>query len=425
MSAQTTEQARVFLDSDDPRIYEVLTHAAGPQGKLPLDDDMLRNWSSGDLFGWSQNAGMGWDPRAMTGPQFLLLSTQGGMRADDGTPIALGYHTGHWEIGLLVREAARVLKDAGAVPFAAYCSDPCDGRTQGTVGMFDSLPYRNDAAIVFRRLIRSLPTRRGVLGVATCDKGLPAMMLALAGMRELPCILVPGGVSLPPSAGEDAGKIQTIGARYVHGEITLDAAAELSCHACASPGGGCQFLGTAATSQVVAEALGLSLPHSALAPSGQPIWIDMARRSALALLNLHERKMTLADILCDASIRNAMVVHAAFGGSTNLLLHIPAIAHAAHLRCPTIDDWHDVNTRVPRFVDALPNGPVGHPTVRVFLAGGVPEVMLHLRALGLLDLDVLTASGLRLGEVLDWWQQSPRRTALRDVLRRRDGVEAD
>jgi putative YjhG/YagF family dehydratase len=425
MSEHTTAQARDFLESDDPRMYDVLTHAAGPQGKLPLDDDMLRNWACGDLFGLSQNAGMGWDPAAMTGPQFLLLSTQGGIRADDGTPIALGYHTGHWEIGLLVREAARVLKEAGAVPFAAYCSDPCDGRTQGTVGMFDSLPYRNDAAIVFRRLIRSLPTRRGVLGVATCDKGLPAMMLALAGMRELPCILVPGGVSLPPSAGEDAGKIQSIGARYVHGDIALDEAAELSCHACASPGGGCQFLGTAATSQVVGEALGLSLPHSALAPSGQPIWLDMARSSARALLHLHERKINLADILCDASIRNAMVVHAAFGGSTNLLLHIPAIAHAAHLRSPTIDDWHDVNTRVPRFVDALPNGPVGHPTVRVFLAGGVPEVMLHLRALGLLDLDVLTASGLRLGEVLDWWQQSSRRRALREVLLRRDGVEAD
>jgi xylonate dehydratase len=425
MSARTTDQARGVLESDDPRIYDVATHAAGPPGTLPLDDEMLRNWASGDLFGLSQNAGMGWDPRHMTGPQFLLLSTQGGMRADDGTPIALGYHTGHWEVGLLVREAARVLKESGAVPFAAYCSDPCDGRTQGTVGMFDSLPYRNDAAILFRRLIRSLPTRRGVLGVATCDKGLPAMMMALAGSRQLPCILVPGGVSLPPTTGEDAGKIQSIGARYVHDQLSLEEAAELGCHACASPGGGCQFLGTAATSQVVGEALGLSLPHSALAPSGQRVWLDMARRSARALLDLHERQIKLSDILTDASIRNAMVVHAAFGGSTNLLLHVPAIAHAAGLRRPTIDDWHDVNTRVPRFVDALPNGPVGHPTVRVFLAGGVPEVMLHLRKLGLLDLDVLTASGCRLGDVLDWWERSPRRTALRKVLHERDGVDPD
>lgn len=423
-TVRTIDEARAVLDSDS-RVFDVITTAAGPQGSLPLDDDMLRNWPSGDLFGLSQNAGMGWDPAAMTGPQFLLLSTQGGIRADDGTPVALGYHTGHWEVGLLVAEAARVLKAAGAVPFAAYCSDPCDGRTQGTVGMFDSLPYRNDAAIIFRRLIRSLPRRRGVLGVATCDKGLPAMMLALAGTRDLPCILVPGGVTLPPSAGEDAGKVQSIGARYAHGEITLEDAAAAGCSACASPGGGCQFLGTAATAQVVGEALGLSLPHTALAPSGQPIWLDMARRSATALLDLNQRQVKTSDILTDSAVRNAMVVHAAFGGSTNLLLHIPAIAHQAGLRRPTVEDWEEVNAKVPRFVDALPNGPVGHPTVQVFLAGGVPEVMLHLRDLGLLDLDVLTVSGCRLGDVLDWWQKSERRTALRDVLKQRDGIDAD
>jgi putative YjhG/YagF family dehydratase len=425
MSAALDPNVLKILESDDARLFDVSTHAPGPTGSLPLSDEMLRTWPSGDLFGLSQSAGMGWDPRALAGPQFLLLSTQGGIRADDGTPIALGYHTGHWEVGLLVQEAARVLKQAGAVPFAAYCSDPCDGRTQGTVGMFDSLPYRNDAAIIFRRLIRSLPTRRGVLGVATCDKGLPAMMLALAGSGDLPCVLVPGGVSLPPSVGEDAGKIQSIGVRYAHGELSLEDAAALGCSACASPGGGCQFLGTAATAQVVGEAMGLSLPHSALAPSGQPIWLDTARRSALALMALHERQIKVADILSDAAIRNAMLVHAACGGSTNLLLHIPAIAHAAGLRRPTVEDWHEINALVPRFVDALPNGPVGHTTVRVFLAGGVPEVMLHLRNLGLLDLDCLTVSGCKLGDVLAWWEKSARRTQLRETLRKRDGVDPD
>src|SRR5213078_4373822 len=141
----------------------------------------------------------------------------GGLRGEDGTPVALGYHTGHWEIGLLVRAAAETLRAAGAIPFAAYCSDPCDGRTQGTTGMFDSLPYRNDAAVVLRRLIRSLPRREGVIGVATCDKGLPAMLMALAGAPELPVILVPGGVTLPPERGEDAGTVQTIGARFARG----------------------------------------------------------------------------------------------------------------------------------------------------------------------------------------------------------------
>ena len=386
---------------------------------------MLIQRPSGDVFGWSQNAGMGWDPAALGGPEFVILSTHGGIRAADGTPVALGYHTGHWEVGLLMDAAAKELKSLGAVPFAAYCTDPCDGRTQGTTGMFDSLPYRNDAATIFRRLIRSLPTRSGAIGIATCDKGLPAMMMALAAMHDLPCILVPGGVTLLPEEGEDAGKVQSSGARYAHGELSLEAAAENLCRACASPGGGCQFLGTAATSQVVGEALGMSLPHSALAPSGHPIWIDMARRSARAAMAMRERKLTMGQVITDASVRNAMVLHAAFGGSTNLILHLPAIAWTAGRQRPTVDDWTRVNRQTPRLVDALPNGPKGHPTVQVFLAGGVPEVMLHLRRAGLIETDVLTVTGEKLDALLDWWEQSERRDALRRVLRERDGIDPD
>jgi putative YjhG/YagF family dehydratase len=420
--------ARLSLDQlltcRDDVLWDVRTRAKGPAGELPLSDQMLRDWPSGDLFGLTQNAGMGWSPEAMLGPQYLILSTQGGVRRPDGAPIALGFHTGHWEVGLLVQAAAEVIKQHGGVPFAACCSDPCDGRTQGTVGMFDSLPYRNDAATVLGRLIRSLPTRRGVMGVATCDKGLPAMMMALSSTR-LPCILVPGGVTLPPIQGEDAAKIQTIGARYAEGEITVEQAARAGCSACATPGGGCQFMGTAATSQVVGEALGLALPHSALAPSGQPIWLEIARQSAVALEQLDRRGITVRDIVTQSAVRNAMVVHAACGGSTNLLLHVPAIAHAAGLRRPTVDDWIEVNRSVPRLVDVLPNGPANHPTVRVFLAGGVPEVMLHLREFELLDLQVLTATGHTLGEVLDWWRGCPRRQHLRQLLQQRDGIDPD
>jgi putative YjhG/YagF family dehydratase len=406
-------------------LLDLQTHAAGPQGKVPLTEDMLRKWASGDIFGLSQNAGMGWKPEQLNWKSFLILSTSGGIRADDGSPIALGYHTGHWEVGLLMQAAAREFKSRGSIPFAAYCTDPCDGRTQGTPGMMDSLAYRNDAAIVLRRLIRSLPRRDGVLGVATCDKGLPAMMMALAGSPDLPCVLVPGGVTLPPTKGEDAGKVQTIGARFAHGTITLEEASEAACHACASPGGGCQFLGTAATSQVVGEALGLSLTHSALAPSGQPIWLDMAERSARALMNLAARGIHSRAILTREAIQNAMTVHAAFGGSTNLLLHIPAIAHAAGLPRPNVNDWIAINRKVPRIVDALPNGPVGHTTVRVFLAGGVPEVMLHLRRLKLLHEDCMTASGEPLRRMLDWWETSPRRLKLKEILRERDGIDPD
>ena len=414
-----------ILDSHDPSLFDVRTKSPGPRGSLPLTAEMLVQRPSGDLFGWTQNAGMGWDPAKLGGKEFLLLSTHGGLRAPDGTPIALGYHTGHWEVGLLVQAAAEELKARGAVPFAGYCTDPCDGRSQGTTGMFDSLAYRNDAATVFRRLIRSLPTRSGVVGVATCDKGLPAMMMALAGTCELPCILVPGGVTLLPEAGEDAGRVQTIGARFAHGQITLEAAAEAGCRACASPGGGCQFLGTAATSQVVGEALGMSLPHSALAPSGHPIWLDMARRSARAILELECRGIRMKDILTEDALHNALVVHAAFGGSTNLVIHLAAIAHAARLPRPTADDWARINRQVPRIVDALPNGPRHHATVQVFLAGGVPEVMLHLRRAGLLRTDVMTVSGLTLGETLDWWESSERRARLREALRNRDGIDPD
>ncbi len=401
------------------------SHAPGPPGSLPITPEYLLTQPSGNLFGLSQNAGMGWEPARLLDPEFLILSTHGGVRAPDGTPVALGFHTGHWEVGLLVEEAARELRSNHAIPFAGACTDPCDGRTQGTDGMLDSLPYRNDAAIVLRRLMRSLPTRKGVIGIATCDKGLPAMMMALASSGAMPSILVPGGVTLLPEEGEDAARAQTIGARYAQNQISLEYAAEVGCRTCASPGGGCQFLGTAATSQVVAEALGLALPHSALAPSGQPLWLDAAARSARAILRMAQLGIATSNVLTDAAIRNAMVVHAAFGGSTNLLIHIPAIAHAAKLRRPTVADWTEVNRAVPRLVDALPNGPRNFATVQVFLAGAVPETMLHLRRAGLLDTSVRTVTGETLDENLNWWESSVRRAALKKRLHELDEVDAD
>lgn len=406
-------------------MWRVATHAAGPPGVLPLSPEMLLMEPSGNLFGLSQSAGMGWEASRLLDPQFLILSTHGGLRAENGEPIALGFHTGHWEVGLLVAEAARELKALHALPFAGACTDPCDGRTQGTTGMMDSLPFRNDAAMVLRRLIRSLPTRKGVLGVATCDKGLPAMMMALAACGPTPAVLVPGGVTLLPEVGEDAGKVQTIGVRFAQQQISLEYAAEVGCRACASPGGGCQFLGTAATAQVVGEALGLALPHSALAPSGQPIWLDMAARSARALMRLHQLQTGVADIVTETSVRNAMVLHAAFGGSTNLLLHLPAIAHAAKLPRPTVDDWAAINRSTPRLVDALPNGPRGFATVQVFLAGGVPEVMLHLSRHGLIDTSARTVAATTLEECLNWWRESERRYELRKGLLEQDGIDPD
>lgn len=414
-----------LFDGNRSDLYDIHTHGAGPQGQLPLTEQMLLDLPSGDLFGMTQNAGMGWDPNQLLRDQVMIVSTMGGIRGEDGSPIALGLHTGHWEVGLLMREAARVLKERECLPFATYVSDPCDGRSQGTTAMMDSLAYRNDAAVVMKRLIRSLPTRKGVIGVATCDKGLPATMMALAAQHDLPCVIVPGGVTLPPTTGEDAGKVQTIGARFAHGEIDVLEASEMGCKACGSAGGGCQFLGTAATSQVVAEAMGLCLPHTALAPSGQPVWVDAATRSAEAVVQMIAQGTTIRDILTPDAIHNAMVIHAAFGGSTNLLLHIPAVAFEAGLERPRVEDWNRINRQTPRVVDVLPNGPVGHPTVRVFLAGGVPEVMLHMRNLGLLKLDSLSACGLKLGDVLDSWERSERRERFRELLQKHDGINPD
>ena len=413
-----------ILESADDSIYQLRTTAPGPTGRLPLAGSQLKQMASGDLFGLTQNAGMGWDPAKLKGKQFLVLSTQGGLRAPDGSPIALGYHTGHWEVGLLMEEAAKVMSAHGAIPFAAYVSDPCDGRTQGTAGMLDSLPYRNDAAMVLRRLIRSLPTRCGTLGVATCDKGLPAMMMALAGTPDLPSVLVPGGVTLLAEEAEDTAKVQTLATRYARDEITLDHAVEMGCKACGSPGGGCQFMGTAASMQVAAEAMGLALPHAALSPSGSEIWRDMARRSALALMDLEQQGRTTRDILTPDAMHNAMVCHAAVGGSTNLVLHVPAVAHAVGIDRPTVEDWSRINRSVPRLVDSLPNGPKHFATVQVFLAGGVPEMMLHLRDLNLLKLDALTVTGRTLRENLEWWEQSERRVRLKEKLRQLDGIDA-
>ncbi|MEE3177958.1 MAG: dihydroxy-acid dehydratase, partial [Verrucomicrobiota bacterium] len=413
-----------FFDLSD-EAYTVRTKVPAREGALPFTEEMLSNLPSGDLFGWSHNVGMGWRSDLITSNQVLILTTAGGIRAEDGQPVALGYHTGHWEVGLIARESAEEFKSNGWVPFAGHCSDPCDGRTQGTKGMMDSLAYRNSAAEVLGRLARSLPTAKGIMGIATCDKGLPAMMMALAESKNIPGILVPGGVTLPPDRGEDAGTVQSIGSRFSHGDISLKEAAEAGCAACASAGGGCQFFGTAATSQAVAEGLGIALPHSALAPSGEKVWLEMGRASSRALMKMMRENIALDQIITEGSVRNAMAVHAAMGGSTNLLIHLSAIAHAAGINTPGVDDWGQVNRSVPRIVDVLPNGPNNYMTVQVFLAGGVTEVMLHLRDLGLIDLDCLTVSGNSVGKNLEIWEGSERRSRFREILYNKDGVDPD
>jgi len=254
---------------------------------------------------------------------------------------------------------------------------------------------------------------------------MPAMMMTLASFPELPTILLPGGVTLSAKEGEDAGKAQSLGIRFAHGEVSLEEASQTLCNTCASPGGGCQFLGTAATSQVVGEALGMSLPHSALSPSGEPVWYELGIRSARALERMRKGELTTRQILTPSALRNAMIVHAACGGSSNLILHLTAIAYHAGLKRPDVDDWDEVNKLVPRLVDVLPNGPMNHTTAQFFLAGGVPELMLKLRDLDLLALDAMTCTGNSLGQNLDDWERSTRRSRFREILDEQDGVNPD
>ena len=315
-------------------IYHVHSHAPGTSGRLPLTEEMLIHSPSGDIFGLSLNAGMGWNPADAGRKQFLILSTSGGLRAPDGKPDRAGLP--HRALGNRAAGPGGgrgIRADSGPFPSPAFVPIPATGRTQGTPGMFDSLPYRNDAAVVFRRLARSLPLRAGVLGVATCDKGLPAMMMARGRVARSAVRRRPRRRhACRPTAGKMPARCRPWERVLRTGPVTL------------------------------AEARGPGLPRlrvarraaaSFSAPPRPRRWsarrwdcpcrtrrsrrpasrcgCDMARRSARALHRTGAAQAAHARILTPASIRNAMTVHAAFGGSTNLLLHIPAIAHAAGL----------------------------------------------------------------------------------------------
>ena len=204
------------------------------------------------------------------------------MRADDGTPVALGYHTGHWEVGLLVESAAEEFKQAGGVPFAAYCSDPCDGRTQGTTGMFDSLPYRNDAAVDLSPPDPLAADGGGVLGVATCDKGLPAMMMALAGFARF---ALRARARRRDAAARPSAKTRAKCSRSAPGSPRASSVAGRSGRA-GLPGlrlAGRRLPVPRHGGHVAGGRRGAgacAAPRGAGPFSGQPIWLDMARRSA-------------------------------------------------------------------------------------------------------------------------------------------------
>ena len=277
-------------------------------------------------------------------------------------------------------QAAAGARPLGATPFAGFVSDPCDGRTQGTPGMMDSLPYRNDAALCSAGL--SLAARRG----AECWASRPAKRPAgddagAGGAARSPVILVPGGVTLPPSAGEDAGKVQSIGVRFAHGQLTLEEAAELGCRGLRYARRRLPVLRHGRDRAGRRRGARPSLPHAALAPSASrsgSIW-----RTAPRSLPPSAQATTTSRPSDRRSDPNAMWFTRPAAARPICCCTFPPSPTPPACRARPWTTGR-VNRRVPRLVDALPNGPRDHPTVRVFLGGGVPEIMLHLRGLGLL-----------------------------------------
>ena len=316
----------------DPAVYAVQTKAAGPGGSLPLTPELLREAPSGDLFGWTQDVGMGWKPGELGRREFLLLSTSGGLREPDGKPIALGYHTGHWEVGLLMRAAAEELRSLGCVPFAGFCTDPCDGRTQGTAGMMDSLPYRNDAATVLRRLIRFLADAEGRRRRGDVRQGSPGDDDG-AGGNARPTVRADSGRSHLAAKRwrrrrQGADNRRSLRARPANvgaGRRTGLQGVRFPGRRLPVPGHRSHFPGRRRGAGVKPASLGTGTVGPAnLARHGPALGAGGGRARGAG-------KIHVRHILTDAALRNAMAVHAAFGGSTNLLLHIPAIAYHAGL----------------------------------------------------------------------------------------------
>lgn len=344
-----------------PALRSQAARIAGPEG------DALRR-------------GMGWSHRELALPHVLVESVAGDS------------HPGAVHLMGLADEVAAGVTGAGGRPARYMCTDMCDGIAQGTDGMDYSLLSRDLIAAVCEMHARS-GHYDAVVFISSCDKAVPAHLMAAARL-DLPTVHVPGGAMAAGRGGATVDQIGTIAAALRRGEITtaeyrewVDAAVP-SCGACA-------FMGTALTSQVIAETIGLAQPGGAIAPADGPEIAEAARAAGALVLEHVRAGRTARDFVTAGALRNAMVAHAAIGGSTNLLLHLPAIAAEAGL---TVDlgELQEINDRVPYLLDTRPAGT--HPANLFWYAGGVPELLWRLR--DLLDLDALAATGRPWGEEL-------------------------
>ena len=325
--------------------------------------------------------GMGWQTADLDKPQIIVESTFGDS------------HPGSAHLDGLVAEAVRGVNGSGGKAARYFATDICDGMSQGHDGINYSLAHRDMIANMIEIHVSATAFDGGVF-IASCDKGLPAHLMGI-GRVDLPAVVVTGGVMAP---GPELLTLEMLGkysAMYQRGEITreqLDFYKRNACPGC----GACSFMGTACTMQVMAESLGLMLPGTALLPAASPLLKEAAYRAGRAVMALAEKRLTARKMVTWGSFENAMLVHAAIAGSTNAMLHLPAIAHEFGLSLDgeTFESFH----REARYLlDVRPSG--RWPAAFISEAGGVPRIMWQIK--DRLHLDVLTVTGKTLGENLE------------------------
>ena len=331
--------------------------------------------------------GTGWKPEDLSKPQVMIESTYGDS------------HPGSGHLNILVEEVRKGVEEAGGHGARYYCTDICDGESQGTDGINYSLASREMIANMIEIHANATPFDAGVF-LASCDKGMPGNLMGLA-RADVPSVVVPGGTM---NAGPDMLTLEQLGmysAKYQRGEIDEEKLNWAKCNACPSCGA-CSFIGTASTMQIMAEALGLALPGSALMPATSPDLLAFAREAGAqavklaAMPNMRPSRMITMD-----SFENAILVHAAISGSTNCLLHIPAIAHEFGLEV-TGDTFDRLHRNARYLLDVRPAG--RWPAECFYYAGGVPAIMEEIKSH--LHLEAMTVTGKTLGENLEELKQN-------------------
>ncbi len=326
--------------------------------------------------------GTGWKPEDLAKPQVIIESTFGDS------------HPGSGHLDILVEEVRKGIEEAGGHGARYYCTDMCDGESQGTDGINYSLVSREMIANMIEIQANATPFDAGVY-LASCDKGLPGNLMGLARV-DIPAVVVLGGTM---NAGPEMLTLEQLGkysAQYQRGEIDEERLNWAKCNACPSCGA-CSFIGTASTMQVMAEALGLALPGSALMPATSPDLLAFARQAGAQAVKLATQPdMRPSDIITMESFENAILVHAAISGSTNTLLHIPAIAHEFGIEI-TGDTFDRLHRNARYLLDIRPAG--RWPAECFYYAGGVPAIMEEIKEH--LHLDVMTVTGKTLGENLE------------------------